>query len=501
MNQRKRMGGWSEQPQVMLRAILESPPGIVIFALDAEYRYMAFNENHARTMKHIWGVDIEVGDRMLALIARDDDRDKAQRNFDRALRGESFTLIEEYGSERMQRRSYENVYSPIRDRDGAVVGLTVYLTDVTEHPTLGHASETPRVSHGTELRRSSSRREPLHEDTLSTELVGAVLDRRYHLISLVGEGGMGAVYDAMHIGTGRRVAIKAIASRELAHDLEVVNRFQREAHAAGRIETPFIVQVMDAGYDDALEVPFIAMEFLVGEDLRALLSRVRRLPPRMALRMVGQACLGLQRAHEKGIVHRDIKPANLFVARCEAGVTIKLLDFGIAKISAAMACAAEPSAITTTGRLLGSPLFMSPEQAKGLKTVDARTDIWSLGVVLYQALSGRAPYSECATLGQLILAICSGPPPPLQEVAPWVPPEISRIVERSMRIDVEERYSSAQTMFEDVSRLLPDGLSIAQNELASIESSDAAFEGAESGTGRGISGAEALGQGQRVGGQ
>jgi PAS domain S-box-containing protein len=120
------------QSQAVLRAILESPQDIVIFALDRGYRYLAFNENHARTFKHIWGVDIQVGDDMLALIGWVDDREKARRNFDRALAGESFTLIEEYGDERMQRRAYEDVYSPIRDDEGHVVGLTVYQTDITE---------------------------------------------------------------------------------------------------------------------------------------------------------------------------------------------------------------------------------------------------------------------------------------------------------------------------------------------------------------------------------
>jgi two-component system cell cycle sensor histidine kinase/response regulator CckA len=120
------------QSQAVLRAILESPQDIVIFALDREYRYLAFNQNHACTIKHIWGVEIQVGDDMLALIGRGDDREKARRNFDRALAGESFTLVEEYGDERIQRRTYENIYSPIRDDEGNVIGLTVYLTDISE---------------------------------------------------------------------------------------------------------------------------------------------------------------------------------------------------------------------------------------------------------------------------------------------------------------------------------------------------------------------------------
>ena len=126
------LSGHFEKSQEVLRAVLESPQGIVIFALDKAYRYLAFNENHARTMKHIWGVTLNVGDDMLEHIKREDDREKARRNFDRALAGESFTLYEEYGDELLDRRHYEDVYSPIRDEEGRVIGLTVYLTDITE---------------------------------------------------------------------------------------------------------------------------------------------------------------------------------------------------------------------------------------------------------------------------------------------------------------------------------------------------------------------------------
>lgn len=125
------MGQRYQHPQAVLRGVLESPPGIVIFALDREYRYLAFNENHAQTMERIWGVTIHVGDSMLDLIARVDDREKAQRNFDRALGGESFTLVEQYGDELKDRRFYENIYSPVRDEAGHIVGLTVYLRDIT----------------------------------------------------------------------------------------------------------------------------------------------------------------------------------------------------------------------------------------------------------------------------------------------------------------------------------------------------------------------------------
>ncbi|MDB4946415.1 MAG: sensory box histidine kinase/response regulator [Labilithrix sp.] len=125
------MGQRYQQPQAVLRGVLESPPGIVIFALDREYRYLAFNENHAATIARIWGATIRVGHSMLDIIGRADDREKAKRNFDRALSGESLTLIEEYGDEQKERRAYENIYSPIRDEEGAIIGLTVYLRDIS----------------------------------------------------------------------------------------------------------------------------------------------------------------------------------------------------------------------------------------------------------------------------------------------------------------------------------------------------------------------------------
>jgi two-component system cell cycle sensor histidine kinase/response regulator CckA len=157
------------QPHAVMRAILESPPGIVIFALDRDYRYLAFNQNHARTMMGIWGVAIGVGDRMLDLIGRPDDREKARHNFDRALAGESFTIREEYGDERMQRRIYDDVYSPIQGDDGATIGLTVYLTDITERWLAEHELEKHR-NHLEDLVRLRTRElEVAHEQLLRAQ--------------------------------------------------------------------------------------------------------------------------------------------------------------------------------------------------------------------------------------------------------------------------------------------------------------------------------------------
>ena len=227
---------------------------------------------------------------------------------------------------------------------------------------------------------------------------------------------MGSVYEAEHTSTGRRVAVKVISTGDLTRDEALIGRFQREARAAGAIDTQYITQVLDAGVDRESNLPFLVMEYLSGEDLSVLLKRLGPVAPDLALRVVAQACLGLQKAHDAGVVHRDIKPANLFLAKRDAGeVIIKLLDFGIAKVKMDQAQDAETAALTRTGSMLGSPLYMSPEQARGNnKDIDHRADIWSLGVVLYQALAGKTPWNDITALGQLILAICQDTPASVQ---------------------------------------------------------------------------------------
>ncbi|HXK20267.1 MAG TPA: serine/threonine-protein kinase, partial [Polyangiaceae bacterium] len=256
-------------------------------------------------------------------------------------------------------------------------------------------------------------------------MLGTTLGGKYRIERLLGEGGMGAVYGAVHVGTNRRVALKVISGDAARHGPEVIARFVREAKAAGAIDTQHIVQVLDFGVDEQQGVPYLAMEFLAGEDLEHLMERLGPLSPDLAMRIVAQACIGLQKAHEAGVVHRDIKPANLYLCRRDGGeFIIKILDFGIAKVKLDHLGSSENQKLTRTGSVLGSPRYMSPEQAKGLRSIDQRTDIWSLGAVLYQALTGRTPHHDLETLGQLIIAICSEAPAPVQDFAPWVSPEL-----------------------------------------------------------------------------
>jgi eukaryotic-like serine/threonine-protein kinase len=292
-----------------------------------------------------------------------------------------------------------------------------------------------------------------------------IIDGKYEIVRQLGEGGMGAVYEARHKGTGRRVAVKVIVSEELLKDNDMVKRFQREARATGSIESQHIAHVLDTGVDHERGYPYLVMEYLRGQDISQAIQRIGHISPDLALRITAQACIGLQRAHEAGVTHRDIKPANLYLAEQDGGeVFVKLLDFGIAKINIEKMMSAESAALTRSGAMLGSPLYMSPEQAKGSKSIDHRTDLWSLGVVLYQALSGVTPYGHCDTLGGLLFAICSEEPRIVQDYAPWVAPEVADVVRRALTIDPAHRFQSAEEMGSAIRALLPHGRSI-QTEM------------------------------------
>jgi eukaryotic-like serine/threonine-protein kinase len=296
-------------------------------------------------------------------------------------------------------------------------------------------------------------------------MIGRILDDRYAIVRLLGQGGMGAVYEARHTGTGRRVAVKIILGNE-ARQEDQIARFHREARAVGAVESDFIAQVFDTGRDRETSAPYIAMEFLEGEDVQALIGRLGPLPVDLALRIALQACLGLERAHAAGVIHRDIKPANLFIARKEQGQrVVKLLDFGIAKMSNS---GLNDGGLTTTGTMLGSPLYMSPEQARGSTAIDARSDLWSLGVTLYQCISGHRPNDHVEGLGELILTICSTPAPWLQDVAPWVPPEVAHVVRRALTIDLSARYANAGELAAALRALLPYGYSIVDAMLVPL---------------------------------
>ena len=292
------------------------------------------------------------------------------------------------------------------------------------------------------------------------------IGERYWIVRQIGRGGMGSVYEAVDGQTQRRVAVKVIMT-EMARDPTLLVRFQREVRAASALDTPHIVQVIDAGQDAATGLPFMVMEYLEGEDLQSVLKRLGALPTDLALRIGAQAAQALHKAHEHHIVHRDIKPANFFLAKQEGGGRIvKLLDFGVAKIRRdPTRNVDDTSGLTKTGSMLGSPLYMSPEQARGHKDIDFRSDLWSLGVVLYQALAGRTPHYDTDELGELIILICTEPPEAIQDVAPWVRPEAASIVHRALRFNPEERFRSAADMLAWIAALVPGGIAISEDLL------------------------------------
>jgi serine/threonine-protein kinase len=295
-----------------------------------------------------------------------------------------------------------------------------------------------------------------------------LIDGKYRIVRRIGEGGMGAVYEARHQGTDRLVAVKVISGEAIAKGAGARERFEREARATGAIETQHIALTLDTGIDAATGHPYLVMEYLRGEDLQALLARVGALEPDVALRLLVQACIGIAEAHKAGIVHRDLKPANLFLARRDAGeVIVKILDFGIAKMKADRA-SEDGRKVTKTGTMLGSPLYMSPEQARGDKNIDARSDVWSLGVVLYEALSGATPHGNIDTVGGLIIAISTTPAPALKEVAPWVDPKIAALVHRALAIDPNERYGSVSELVDALRVHLPSGWTVNESMLRGV---------------------------------
>jgi serine/threonine protein kinase len=273
-------------------------------------------------------------------------------------------------------------------------------------------------------------------------LIGETLGGIYHLERKLGQGGMGAVYEAI-TPDGQRAAVKVISRSTQNRD--VIRRFMREARATSAIESRHVVGVLDAADDDGgKSVPFLAMELLDGLDLDTLIKRAGALEPRAAARVFVQAARGLSAAHEKSIVHRDIKPANLFLHEEAEGIIVtKICDFGVAKNNDVSEDHASTMDLTRTGGMLGSPVYMSPEQASNAKGVDARTDLWSLCLSLYEALSGQRPWADCTMMGQLILAICTRDITPIQDLAPWVSPELAAIVHKGLERDVARRWSSS----------------------------------------------------------
>lgn len=272
-------------------------------------------------------------------------------------------------------------------------------------------------------------REPREGDSITPSL---------RLVRPLGAGGMGRVWIARHSGLHTDVVVKLIAEN-LAKNPEAIARFSREAAAASQVRSPHVVQIFDHGLTQDGQ-PYIAMELLEGESLRERLDRERVLPPRDVVTIVAHCAKALARAHERGVVHRDIKPDNIFLGDSGSGdIFAKVLDFGIAKATGGSFIA------TTTGSVLGSPYYMSPEQVLGSKSVDHRSDLWSLGVVVSEALTGQRPF-EAETIGALSIAICHGALPAPRTVQPNLPAGIDAWFARACARDMNARFGSAKEL-------------------------------------------------------
>ena len=269
-------------------------------------------------------------------------------------------------------------------------------------------------------------------------LENEVLADKYRVERVVGRGGMGIVLAAWHLALDQRVALKCLQP-ELAQNTESAARFLREARAAAKIKSEHGVRVLDVGnFEDG--VPYMVMEFLDGRDLSDELRDRGPLPVEECLNYALQAIEAVAEAHSLGIVHRDLKPENLFLARLPDGTrSVKVLDFGISK--SMVIGSADNRSLTQSSTIMGSPLYMSPEQMRAPRTVDARTDIWSIGAIIYELLSGHPPYMA-DTLPQLCARMLESDPTPLRAFRPDVDVELERTVTRCLARNVGERWQS-----------------------------------------------------------
>jgi eukaryotic-like serine/threonine-protein kinase len=303
----------------------------------------------------------------------------------------------------------------------------------------------------------------------------SLIRERYRLDALIGEGGMAEVWRAWDLTLQRPVAVKLLFARDARDEAVLVSRFLREARIAASVQHRNVIHIVDFGTTPENQ-PFMVMELLEGETLAARLRREKRLSVADTVQIANLTLRGLSAVHAAGIIHRDLKPDNVYLKTEGDFVYPKILDFGISR-SIDPASGQRTALTTRDGVIVGTPEYMSPEQARGVKRLDYRTDIYSMGVVLYEALSGRLPYTS-ENVGDLIIRIVRGGAPKLHEIAPTVPVTISEVVARAMAREVSDRFSDAaamqETLLDAAAHALGEGTARALSDLPPQRPSPAA---------------------------
>jgi eukaryotic-like serine/threonine-protein kinase len=282
---------------------------------------------------------------------------------------------------------------------------------------------------------------------------GDIIADKYLIDSVLGVGGMGVVFRARHLQLNGQVALKFLSAQFLAHPV-AIGRFRREAQAAARLKSEHVVRVFDVG-THSNGLPYMVMEYLEGCDLGGLLDDYGRLATDLAADLLIQTCNAVEDAHRQGIIHRDLKPSNLFcVPRPDGTLTIKVVDFGISKVSGASA--GLDGDITVTGNIVGSPSYMSPEQMKSPNRIDHRTDLWSLGVVLYECVTGKLPF-PASSYAEICLKVHQEPPVPPRAHGVVLPAGLEAIINTCLAKEPEQRYATAGDLAAALAALAPHG--------------------------------------------
>ena len=286
------------------------------------------------------------------------------------------------------------------------------------------------------------------------DLLGITLQDRYKISRKIGQGGMGAVYEATHLALGKRVAVKVLLDK-YAEKETVVARLEQEARLASSIGHDHIIDITDFGETQTGRT-FVVMEYLEGESLGQCLARESPLSPSRAIPIVRQAASALGAAHKKGVIHRDVKPENIFLRHRNDRDSVKVVDFGISKMMTPDASSAESPRLTQTGMVLGTPLYMSPEQARGDDNPDHRVDVYALGVILYECVTGEVPFSGTNYLS-IVSQVISNEPTSPRDLRPGISQDLEAVILKALSKEPEDRYQSMAEFDADLAVLEAEG--------------------------------------------